>query len=379
MSLQFEISQPTPTDDSISDCVNNTSPNGKFKIWARYYILTFKTHLHKFSIATHFQQLGVITCRVAHEKGTKKIPYEHSHVFVDFGKQFHATDSRVFDYDGIHPNIGPISYQKHLNRIYKYMCKEDHENDDMKDWVSGGGVQDVWEFDNLQNAVKNAPLKDVIATIAAYNLKPQTIDPPEDWEFEWQYKLHVRMTTTDQPKRQIWWYCDTKGGAGKTDFCKGMKRRYPLDTLIFTQFGGARDCATVIVNSINAGWTGKYCIIDLPRDSETKSFYEPLESIRNGMITALKYQGMTVMWKSRWILVMANFNPEFGHMSADRWVCYDMSLPYFKLRCDDVTRIIGNSAQSPIPSPVPSSMEMNDPPTPENPFGEFNPRTGKPL
>lgn len=362
MSLSFDVPQDVPKDDTIADCLNSTVPNGKFHIWARYYIITYKTHLHKFSIATHFQQMGAVVCRVAHETGSKKIPYDHSHVFVDFGKQFQSHGSRVFDYEGIHPNIGPISYQKHLNRIYKYMCKEDHENDDMKDWITGGGITDIWEFSSIQDAAKNGALKDITSIIAAYGLKPDTYDAPDDWEFEWQYNLHVRMSTTTQPKRQIWWYCDTKGGAGKTDFCKGMKIRYPKDTLVFTQFGGARDCATVIVNALNSGWTGKYCIIDLPRDAETKSFYEPLESIRNGMITAIKYQGKTVMWQSRWLIVMANFNPEYGHMSADRWVCYDMSLPAFKLKCDDVTRVIGQdipdySPEQAGPEPVaPTSL-----------------------
>lgn len=369
--LSFSIpniidSSPPPNDDALGDTINNTTPNGKFRIWARYYILTYRSHLDKMSTAAYFIDLGAITCRIAHETGNIRIPYHHSHVFVDFGRQFHSANARVFDLKELHPNIGPISYQKHLNRVYKYMCKEDHSNDDMKTWVTESHIQDIWDHDTLQSAVKQCALKDVMNTIAAYNLKPKLPNTPRDWEFEWQYELEIRVTTTSQPRRQIWWYQDNLGGAGKTDFCIGMLDRYPKDTYVFTQFGGAKDTATIIINALNNGWSGKYCIIDLPRAAETKSIYEPLESIRNGMITAIKYQGSTVRWDSKWVIVMANFPPEFGVMSADRWVIYDMSLPKFKLRCMDVSRVLEttsfltSSPSSPLSPSTPSPLHCDE-------------------
>nr|WAE42206.1 MAG: replication associated protein [Cressdnaviricota sp.] len=354
MSLQFSITDPQTTSDSVPDddisaVLNPTNPKGKFHIWARYYILTYRTHLNKSKVIDSFtRDFKCTIVRVAHETSTKQVQYEHTHVFLDFGKQFNSQNCRIFDFENLHPNIGPISKRKHLARVYKYMCKQDHSNDDMKTWAETSGVcvQDVWEHSSLQEAVKHADkITDVTGIIAAYNLKPQAEFTITPWEFEWQYELERRMATTVQPRRQIWWYFDRIGGLGKTDFVKGMLDRYPTDTYVFTQFGGAKDAATVIVNAKNTGWSGKFCLIDLPRDAESKSIYEPMEMIRNGLITSIKYSGSTVRFNSQWVVVFANFMPEYGHMSADRWVVYEMNeYPKFRLRCNDVERIVTEPA-----------------------------------
>nr|WAE42200.1 MAG: replication associated protein [Cressdnaviricota sp.] len=356
MSLQFSVTDPQTTSDSVPDddigaVLNPTSPKGKFHIWARYYILTYRTHLNKSNVIDLFTRNFQCTIvRVAHETSTKQVQYEHTHVFLDFGKQFNSQNCRIFDLGNLHPNIGPISKRRHLDRVYRYMCKQDHSNDDMKGWAENSGVcvQDVWEHPSLQEAVKRADkITDVPGIIAAYNLKPQAEPKVTPWEFEWQYELELRMATTTQPRRQIWWYYDRVGGLGKTDFVKGMLDRYPADTYVFTQFGGAKDAATVIVNAKNTGWTGKYCLIDLPRDAEAKCIYEPMEMIRNGLITSIKYSGSTVRFNSVWVVVFANFMPEIGHMSPDRWVVYQMNeFPKFKVRCNDVSRVVDKASEA---------------------------------
>lgn len=347
MALEFAIpafcipnSNPTPaTEDEIVDCISNNSPNGKFKVNCRRFIITYKTWLDKYAITQHFVEMGAVQVRVAHEVGTKKIDYEHSHVYADFGKFICRSDPRCFDFNGIHPNIGPINKQKHLNRIYKYMCKYDKDNLDMLNWiVNAGDVQDIWDCHTLVDAVKGVKLSEVMGAIAAYALKPQAEWPIKEWEFQWQADLEDKMVSQYPPKRNIFWFMDNRGGMGKTDFALGMMDRHPKDTYVFTQFGGARDTATVICNALDAGWTGKYCIVDLPRDAQTKAIYEPMESIKNGLITSIKYQGLTKRWKSGWLIVMANFGPEGGHMSCDRWVIADMNEDkYFKTKLNEIT------------------------------------------
>lgn len=346
MSLTFTVSNTKKkipkleevVDDDLEDCLGSATPNGKFKLHCRRVLVTYKTWLDKTMITNFFAKQKAEIVRIAHEIGTKKIDYEHSHVFVDFGKQITRTEPRCFDFEGIHPNIKPINRTKHLNRIFKYMCKYDHDNDDMLTWITEHcEVQDIWDCQTLTDAIKGVKINEVPGAIAAWGLKPQPERIPDPWKFQWQADLEHNIVNNAPPKRKILWYMDIKGGAGKTDFALGLLDRYPKDTYIFTQFGGQRDTATVIGNAIDAGWTGRYCIVDLPRDAQTKAIYEPLECIKNGLITALKYQGGMRRFTPGWLIVMANFTYEVGHMSGDRWILQDMSDKYFRELIDEIT------------------------------------------
>nr|WAE42209.1 MAG: replication associated protein [Cressdnaviricota sp.] len=363
MALEFSIPHPkkkiTKLEDIVADNIDeylgSSTPKGKFKLHCKRVMITYKTFVDKDAITQFFIADGAKIVRIAHEIGDKSHNYEHSHVFVDFGKQICRTNCRMWDFNGIHPQIKPINGRAHLGNIYKYMCKYDHSNDDMLEWKpeEDGEVKILWEHPNLQSAIKDLKLNQVPGAIAAFNLKPKdklTFDP---WTFKWQSDCELHMTSHSAPKRKIFWYHDRIGGAGKTNFCLGMYDRYPSDTAILTQFGGQRDTATIIQNEINRGWTGKYCIIDLPRDAQTKAIYEPLECIINGCITSIKYSGCTLRWNPGWLIVLANFPPEFGHMSPDRWVVAHMTDDKYYSTLMDGTQFVPPPLSKTMPVVVP--------------------------
>jgi len=340
-----------PADEDISEALAPTHPKGRFNIWARYYILTYKYHLNKELVVNWFTKLAAerkmydIIVRVSHESGSKKVPYLHSHVFVDFGRQFKSENARVFDHcfvlwcppgheipglgihsDQPHPNIGGICKRMHLNRIYKYMCKEDHSNDDMLDWILKDHlVEDYWEHDNVQDALRmaNRP-SDIPGILAAYAHRPQPTAELEMFQFAWQLEL-FEMCRTCSFKREIHWVFDSKGGMGKSDFVRQAAQRLGKKCLVFTQFGGARDAATVVANHLESGGTGEVVLIDLPRGAEDKSIYEPIEMIKNGLITTIKYNGHTVRFTNKVLIVFANFLPKFGAVTPTRWRIWNRS------------------------------------------------------
>lgn len=295
--------------NEIADAISSATPNGKFHIWAKNYIVTYKGWLNKDAGIKFFTDLGAKTVRVAHEIGTKTIGYEHSHVFAAFGKQFNSQSAKIFDIQGVHPNIGPISYAKHLNRVYKYMCKYDHTNDDMLKWVDiDVAVQDVWDCHTMQDAVKHArKITDVPAIIAAWGCKPADELKPKQCKFLWQRHLAERLYYSPSNGRDIIWFYDSMGKVGKSRFLDYMKSTHPNDVLNVTQFNGASNAATVIASGLANGWTGKICLVDLPRDAESKSIYEPLEMICNGEITIVKYVGRPLKWNAGHVVVFANF------------------------------------------------------------------------
>lgn len=330
-------------DEDISDVIATTAPRGNFHIWAQTYIITFKYWLNKDDVINYYtNSLGAKICRVAHEIGTKKIDYYHSHVFLDFGKQFNSTNPRVFDAcframftaqewftsDQPHPNIGPISKRKHLNRIYKYMCKYDHSNDDMLNWVTPDHVvEDIWGTQNVQDALRFATkFSDIPGILAAFQHKPVENKDLGKPPLLWQRTLLNMLESEEGSNRKIHWIYDQQGGMGKSEFARHAHSKFGKDILVMSQFGGARDSATVISNALDSGWTGKILIIDLPRAAETKSIYEPMEMIRNGLITSIKYNGKTHYFNNRWIIVLANFYPDVTTMTWDRWQIWDRSV-----------------------------------------------------
>jgi len=340
-------------DREAREVIGTSMPHGKFHIWARYYIVTYKYWLLKSEVIEYFAKMG-FEARVAHEIGTKKIDYRHSHVYLDCQKQFNSQNPRVFDHsfqlaeaeypvgewelrfengikysDQVHPNIGPICKKKHLNRIYAYMCKYDHDNDDMLAWIQKDTIcEDIWDCPTIVEALKTAErINEIPGIVAAYNLRP-TKERAERLEaqFHWQHILICQLRTLPGSKRTIHWIYDHRGGMGKSDFAKLARQEFNKDCFVMTQFGGAKDSATVIANAIDMGWSGKILIIDLPRGAEDKSIYEPMEMIKNGLLTTIKYNGKTVEFENRWIIVLANFYPKITTMTYDRWKIWDTSV-----------------------------------------------------
>ena len=227
-----------------------------------------------------------------------------------------------------HPNIKKIVSKEHRLNVYKYLAKEDHENDDMLEWEKKKGgkkvydVVEVWNQPTLTDALKMGTTpSEALATLQIYAQRPQEEFEPEEWKRTWQIDLYNLLTLGINPKRKIIWFADRAGGMGKTDFVKGMLDRHGHnEVLFFTQFGGGRNAGPIIDKAIKRGWTGRFCLIDLPRKAEDHEIYGPIEMIKNGMFTSIMYEGATLRWKAGWVVVFANFEPRLDAMTSDRWV-----------------------------------------------------------
>lgn len=360
------LGNPTkPTDDDdLTDIMHPVAPQGKFRIWASTYILTFKFHLVKDDVIAYYTKLAKdyggdkVIVRVAHEMSTARIAYEHSHIFIDFDKQYQSVNPRCFDsyfrlekckhrpymVNGVvdasnyssqpHPNIGPISKRKHLNRIFAYMAKQDHANDDMLEWVlSDSWVEDIWLAENVQEALKlGTGAKDMSGIIAAYNLKPKP-KSTKVWKpmFLWQYHMieYIKMIVNnckDLDKkveygndRIIWWIYDKPGHMGKSKFANLVKQEFGNKSIRFKNFGGGKDCATMVQQHMMKGGNCNVIIADLPRALEDRAIYEPLEDIKDEAFTAVKYLGGEVDFDNDVLIVTANFLPKMNAMTPDRW------------------------------------------------------------
>jgi len=289
-------------------------------------MLTYKTHIDKTDMCSHIKYLHkhMEFVRCAHENADKSDPYEHTHVLVGLKRQADITKERYWDFADIHPNLKPINSKLHWERAKAYLGKEDLENKDLRptNWIA-----QVETAECEEQAIQGKPneyfaRKDLYAK--NHMRKFQSMIKIPELICEWQEDLKAEIVASKNYRKIIWVY-DKMGNCGKTLFCKHMASTFREETLFLTNFGGQANTANVVLNFVKKGYTPKYILIDLPRTFEDKQIYEPLEVLKNGMLTNLKYEGESFMIDNPCVVVFANFFPhvigESGglSMSYDRW------------------------------------------------------------
>jgi len=131
--------------------------------------------------------------------------------------------------------------------------------------------------------------------------------------YTWQRELAAEMETPPD-ERTIIWYFDQVGGSGKTEMAKYLLVTYPSS--IFLSGGAFKDISYQI---IKAKQDPNLIIINLPRTSEGKVSYASLEAAKDGLIQSGKYEGGYRLYPQPHVVVFANFEPDYGSLSADRW------------------------------------------------------------
>lgn len=287
--------------------------------------------------------------RCAHETGLSTgVPFKHTHVLIDFGKRFQTRDCRRFDWnsgDGNpHPNFRPVKSATHWHNCTQYLGKEDPENQDL---LVVSCVGRVWNSASLQDALLNNCEKpsDALGIAALWGARPaQTPDvatPNRPWQQD------VLKLVQDKPHpRAIHWFYDPVGDTGKT----WLSRYLMANKIAYSvkQACGSYHFATILQGAIAAGWDQRCFIFDLPRTCEDLAFYGPLEEVKDGHVTAVKYQGGSLIFNQPHVLVLANFLPKREKLSRDRWRVHEI-LPDLTLK-PPLGALLGASVGEPTPT-----------------------------
>jgi len=303
---------------------------GRFRLNNQRLFLTYKTHVNKNNIKEFFKKKNAIEIEIAHESADKLHPYKHTHVFVDFNRRFQSTSARVFDIESIHPHIKKVVSKKHVENIYRYLCKEDESNIHLMAKISLDTeclADTVWACENKIDALRKCVQRpsDVFGISVLHDLKPKQ---PEEYDIvflEWQKYLEDELDIPPDDRRIIW-YVDTIGHTGKSYYCR--YRALARGDVVLTSFE-SRDVATLLKNALSDGsWSRNVVIGDIPRSGygcNKREFYHTIEKIKDGFITASKYQSSTVTFKSPHVVIFSNSLPDIGMMSRDRWDVRDIT------------------------------------------------------
>ena len=230
-----------------------------------------------------------------------------------------TTDVTYFDYEGIHPNIKVISSDTHWSNALRYIAKEDHTNDDV---VPTSFFDRVTRFETVQDALRSCQSPgDVLGTIAAFNCKAReeyVAPAPEVWR-PWQATL-LSWLADRVDDRKIIWIVDSAGSCGKSTLARYIEDH--MEGILLTQMGGQRDTATILEGE--ASLNDRPIVVDLPRGAQDKSIWDPLEAIKNGRITSVKYRGQRIRWRPGHVVVFANFRPLWHVWSPDRYFVWSI-------------------------------------------------------
>lgn len=329
----------TSTNEIWHDLKEKEMYTGKWRCHNQKLMLTYKGHLDKFDYITWFEKTFFKPkfIRLAHEVGESNpdVPYDHTHVLLDFGKRFDSKDCHVFNYwtdqanktmaNQIHPNIKFIITSTHWDRSLNYIAKEDPENADLK-------KENKWfnlakECNTLAEAMEKCVQKPTDA--AGVKLMYETLHQEKKKEPEplvlrpWQQEIYETIHRCWT--RKVYWFYDKKGAAGKSTFATWLKRTFPEKVLLLTQIGGEYHLGTVLQTVFKTRPDIDTVIVDLPRGAQDKRIYGGLECLKNGAITALKYNGIDLDFNKCHVIVMANFLPDFKEMSEDRWAIFSIN------------------------------------------------------
>ncbi len=90
-----------------------------FRLQSQCVHLTYKGHLDVDLWKAHFypKHGDPKLFSFVHESSDKEVAYDHTHVCVEWIKNFDSTNARVYDFDDIHPHIQKVISLKHKKTI----------------------------------------------------------------------------------------------------------------------------------------------------------------------------------------------------------------------------------------------------------------------
>lgn len=133
---------------------------------------------------------------------------------------------------------------------------------------------------------------------------------------DWQLKVIEEIKTDSVNDRKIHWYCDKKGGCGKSTLVRHLLINHPNEILCVS----GKECDIKFgIAEFSKKNDLKVLILDLPRVVEDYVSYSAIEQVKNGYFFSTKYESGQCIFNIPHIYVFANFEPKYESFTEDRW------------------------------------------------------------
>lgn len=313
---QISESPSSSTDDKIKG----------FILQFTYVLLTYKSHLDKEEYAQFIKKYypNAIVI-VAHETSDKECAYDHTHSVINFTKRITVRNNRKFDFNGIHPNIKVLNGLRAYKDGIKYISKQDTTIEVPEEQQPLAEL--VWQCKNVHEAITKYVKKpsDFSGIRNMYMNRPMTYinDAPTELSPWMQYMDGYIKNTHDN--RHIHWIYDPIGKSGKSVFVKHLEKEYQNRCALLTCAPNVREVANILLPLLIEGNTLEYIFIDIPRNYQINSeFYDALEKIKDGRMTSTKFNGGTLRFNNKCLVVFSNTKPRDGCWTYDRLKLIEM-------------------------------------------------------
>jgi len=132
----------------------------------------------------------------------------------------------------------------------------------------------------------------------------------------WQQEI-VDMLESPADDRTVYWYWEPTGNVGKSFLVKYLDWKY--NAIIAN--GKQQDVFNQYKMYLEEEKKQpKVAMIDIPRSHESYVCYSTFEKIKDGLFYSGKYDGGKLRLIPHHLVCFANFSPNTGQLSADRWV-----------------------------------------------------------
>lgn len=223
--------------------------------------------------------------------------------------------------DGLHGEYGHLQIQGKRNDLSRLVERvfEDHAS-----------FIDLTLDEETQNAAaKHMKFIDrIIAFRDEKNSKADMKKSLTEYKLKtWQAELEERVKEVPDP-RVILWYFDTTGGAGKSWMARFLLMNYNACVLPAGRFcdlaylwrARPEGCQIAVFDLSRTLQKSESDRIDPLADT-----YTFLEKLKDGIINSTKYEPMTLYFPTPHCIVFANFPPDQGKMSLDRWSLHNVT------------------------------------------------------
>lgn len=192
-------------------------------------------------------------------------------------------------------------------------CKHDRFSQLVETIQSGSDIKELTETFSREVIMNRNAVIDTIdmfkknSRLEAYFEKLEKIVP-----YPWQQWV-IDECGKEADDRHIIWISDIQGAGGKSTLVKLLARKYGTDDVLVITGGKTADTAEA--------WNGQNIIIfHYTRTLEAVVNYNAIEQLKDGFIFSSKYKSKTKMYAPPHVVCFANFEPNFGALTGDRWI-----------------------------------------------------------
>lgn len=330
-STEQQYSQSDCIIDTIKILTKTTSKSTDFKINGMRILLTYQgVKINKTDLLDYVSDIIESKVRkideyvIAHELCEKGYTY-HTHMYIKFNRGFQSNNSKLFDYNGTHPNVERILHHTiNIKTVLVYLFRKDNEAYNNLDSERIQEIeQSIVQISNRSNRNK----KDT-ETIKRFDESSKTqiilennVNVVENWNFKPWQKFLLSVIEGKVDKKVFYWCLEPSGFTEKTELTKYIVSNYKhvlvinkINNVIEMYLETIKLCPVEIV-IFDLSWKLSYLLTN----SENSDIFEFIEMLKTSYIPKVSFQNGGLILKPCHVIIFSYCLEGIKEIDPNRW------------------------------------------------------------